>query len=123
MTAHFPLLTAILFSATLAGAAELEGVRAPANTACPTPEEARAKMKVPEGYEVRCFAHEPMVVNPVAMSWDARGRLWVVEAYEYPSGTPLSVEQRPFGGEAKDADYHAMPALALQHPRDRVIIL
>jgi hypothetical protein len=60
-------------------------------------------MSVPEGYEVRCFAHEPMVQNPVAMTWDHRGRLWVVEAYEYPEGSP---HPAPFGGEAKDDQYH-----------------
>jgi putative membrane-bound dehydrogenase-like protein len=102
---------------------ELEGERAAATTVCPTPEEARAKMSVPEGYEVRCFAHEPMVQNPVAMSWDHRGRLWIVEAYEYPEGTPLPENQRPFGGEAKDDQYHPMPKLGDKIPRDRVIIL
>ncbi|MBK8091885.1 MAG: c-type cytochrome [Verrucomicrobiaceae bacterium] len=107
----------------LAAGKEIEGERAAATTACPTPEEARAKMSVPEGYEVRCFAHEPMVQNPVAMTWDHRGRLWVVEAYEYPEGTPLPVEQRPFGAEAKDDQYHPMPKLGDKIPRDRVIIL
>jgi putative membrane-bound dehydrogenase-like protein len=33
------------------------------------------------------FAAEPDVVNPVAMTWDERGRLWVLELYEYPRGT------------------------------------
>jgi glucose/arabinose dehydrogenase len=55
-------------------------------------------------------------MNPVAMTWDHRGRLWVVEAYEY---TPCA----PFGGEAKDDQYHPMPVLAKRIPRDRVIIL
>ncbi|WP_395735581.1 PVC-type heme-binding CxxCH protein [Prosthecobacter sp.] len=124
------LLTSHLFAA----GKELEGERAAATTVCPTPEEARAKMSVPEGYEVRCFAHEPMVQNPVAMTWDHRGRLWVVEAYEYPEGTPLPVNQRPFGGEAKDDFYHPVPELCKGTPvattiapppipRDRVIIL
>lgn len=99
---------------------EITGERAPASTICPTPEEARAKMSVPEGYEVRCFAHEPMVQNPVAMSWDHRGRLWVVEAYEYPEGSP---HPAPFGGEAKDDKYHPMPAYGDKIPRDRVVIL
>lgn len=98
-------------------------MRAPAGNECPSPEEARAKMTVPDGYAVRCFAHEPMVANPVAMTWDAHGRLWVVEAYEYPSGTPLPAAQRPFGGDVKDAEYHPMPKLAEAHPQDRVIIL
>ena len=107
----------------LAAGKELVGERAAATSVCPTPEEARAKMSVPEGYEVRCFAHEPMVQNPVAMTWDHRGRLWIVEAYEYPEGTPLPENQRPFGGEAKDDQYHPMPKLGEKIPRDRVIIL
>jgi hypothetical protein len=90
-------------------------------------------MTVPEGYEVRCFAHEPMVQNPVAMTWDTRGRLWVVELYEYPEGTPLPVEKRPFGQPAKDDQYRPVPAICLPQsgirnqeseiPKDRVIIL
>ena len=110
------LLTADL----LAAGKEIEGERKAAQTACPTPEEARAKMSVPEGYEVRCFAHDPMVQNPVAMTWDHRGRLWVVEAYEYPEG---SKHPAPFGGEAKDDQYHPLPKTSGKIPRDRVIIL
>lgn len=83
------LLTTAVFETLLAAGKEIGGERAPASSICPTPEEARAKMSVPEGYEVRCFAHEPMVQNPVAMTWDHRGRLWVVEAYEYPEGSEL----------------------------------
>ncbi len=113
------LLFSLTFSAAGAGK-EIEGERAPASTVCPTPEEARAKMSVPEGYEVRCFAHEPMVQNPVAMTWDHRGRLWVVEAYEYPEGSP---HPAPFGGEATDDQYHPLPKTADKIPRDRVIIL
>jgi len=104
----------------LAAGKEMEGERKAAQTVCPTPEEARAKMSVPEGYEVRCFAHEPMVQNPVAMTWDHRGRLWVVEAYEYPEGSNLPA---PFGGEAKDDQYHQLPKTGDKIPRDRVIIL
>jgi putative membrane-bound dehydrogenase-like protein len=114
---------------------ELEGERAAAESVCPSPEEAARKMTVPQGYEVRCFAHEPMVVNPVAMTWDARGRLWVVEGYEYPDGSPFKNEA--FGAEAKDDRYHPVPAVCqakdnsldamrADHPkipRDRIIIL
>lgn len=103
-----------------AHAKELVGAYTPASEICPTPEEARAKMTVPEGYEVRCFAHEPMVQNPVAMTWDHRGRLWVVEAYEYPNG---SEHPAPFGGEVKDDQYHPLPQTKGAIPRDRVIIL
>lgn len=116
---HF--LFAVGFTASIhAAGKEMEGERKAAQTACPTPEEARAKMSVPEGYEVRCFAHEPMVQNPVAMTWDHRGRLLVVEAYEYPEGSP---HPAPFGGEAKDDQYHPLPKTGDKIPRDRVIIL
>jgi hypothetical protein len=58
---------------------QLTGVYAPASTPALPPEEAAKKMTLPEGFEARIFASEPQVVNPVAMTWDERGRLWVVE--------------------------------------------
>src|ERR1700722_17509309 len=97
MRLSFCLLTFLAFaSAAFAEGKELNGPYTPASSVCPTPEEAAQKMSVPDGYEVRCFAHEPMVVNPVAMTWDARGRLWVVEAYEYPEGSQLPEAEKPF---------------------------
>ncbi|MCC7377338.1 MAG: c-type cytochrome [Verrucomicrobiales bacterium] len=65
---------------------QLAGQHAPAETPALSPEEARKRFTVPEGFEIRLFASEPEVVNPVAMTWDERGRLWVVELYEYPLG-------------------------------------
>src|SRR5438874_4956242 len=65
---------------------QLSGQFAPAATPALPPEEAQKKFVVPSGFEVRLFAAEPEVVNPVAMTWDERGRLWVVELYEYPLG-------------------------------------
>jgi putative membrane-bound dehydrogenase-like protein len=59
-----------------------------------SPLETRKKIQVPPGFEVRLFAAEPLVVNPVAMTWDARGRLWVVELYEYPKGAPKGAKGR-----------------------------
>ncbi len=46
--------------------------------------EAAAKMTVPEGFHVTLFAGEPDVVQPIAMTFDDRGRLWVVECLSYP---------------------------------------
>ncbi|MBL9126186.1 MAG: hypothetical protein JNL97_01000, partial [Verrucomicrobiales bacterium] len=65
---------------------QLTGQHAPASTPALSPEEARRAFTLPEGFEIRLFASEPEVVNPVAMTWDERGRLWVVELYEYPLG-------------------------------------
>jgi putative membrane-bound dehydrogenase-like protein len=41
-------------------------------------------MKLPEGFTVSLFAGEPDVVQPIAMTIDPKGRLWVVENYSYP---------------------------------------
>lgn len=53
-----------------------------------TPEKAAEVMTVPEGFQVRLFAGEPDVYQPIAMAIDDRGRLWIAEAYEYPRRAP-----------------------------------
>src|SRR5688572_12952514 len=69
-------------------AAEKEEVIPHAQSAPPgpalTPEQALAKMTVPEGFSVELVAAEPQLMNPVAMAFDARGRIWVTESFEYP---------------------------------------
>ena len=49
------------------------------------PEEAASRMSVPDGLEVRLFASEPMVRQPVAVEFDDRGRLWVIQYLQYPN--------------------------------------
>ena len=49
----------------------------------PSPEEAAASFKLPEGFQVTVFAAEPEVQNPIAMAWDHKGRMWVAENYTY----------------------------------------
>jgi putative membrane-bound dehydrogenase-like protein len=51
------------------------------------PEESVARMKVVDGFEVKLFAAEPQLVNPIAMTVDEKGRVWVVECFEYPKRT------------------------------------
>src|SRR5205807_2955389 len=55
----------------------------PSDKPVPTAE-AAAKMTVPDGFRVTLFAGEPDVVQPIAMTFDDRGRLWVVECLSYP---------------------------------------
>ncbi|MDB5384406.1 MAG: putative rane-bound dehydrogenase domain protein, partial [Planctomycetaceae bacterium] len=50
-----------------------------------SPEAAAAAMTVPEGFHVKLAAGEPLVHQPIAFTTDARGRLWVAEAYTYPN--------------------------------------
>ncbi len=46
-------------------------------------DEAAAGMELPAGFRVSVFAAEPDVQNPIAMTWDQRGRLWVAENFTY----------------------------------------
>jgi putative membrane-bound dehydrogenase-like protein len=46
-------------------------------------------MKVPPGFEVRLVASEPMVRQPVTISFDDRGRIWVVQYLQYPTPAGL----------------------------------
>ena len=50
----------------------------------PTPLESLAALKVPAGFDVSLFAGEPDVHQPLAFTFDDRGRLWVIENYSYP---------------------------------------
>src|SRR5688572_4892162 len=47
-------------------------------------QEALGRFTVPEGFRVELVASEPDIVNPVAMTFDDRGRIWVTESVEYP---------------------------------------
>ena len=47
-----------------------------------------AQMHVPEGFKVEVISAEPDLHQPVAFAWDERGRIWVVEAYSYPTKRP-----------------------------------
>ncbi|MDB6070391.1 MAG: rane-bound dehydrogenase domain protein [Verrucomicrobiales bacterium] len=114
------LVSCLLISVIPSVAEELEGVRAAAAGPCPTVEEAISKMTVPDGYAVRCFASEPMIVNPVAMTWDARGRLWVVELYEYPSG---AAKPNAYATTATDEQFRPVIPQGPDSPRDRVVVL
>ncbi|MEM7144721.1 MAG: PVC-type heme-binding CxxCH protein [Verrucomicrobiota bacterium] len=51
-------------------------------------EAALARMDVPEGFAVDLIAAEPDVVQPIAMCFDARGRIWVIEGNTYPQRAP-----------------------------------
>ena len=46
--------------------------------------EAARAMTVPPGFSVEVVAQEPDIVNPVAMTFDERGRAWITESLEYP---------------------------------------
>ncbi len=47
------------------------------------PDQAAEQFTLPPGFRATAFAAEPDVQNPIAMAWDARGRLWIAENYTY----------------------------------------
>lgn len=50
--------------------------------------EAPGRMTVPPGFNVTLFAGEPDVRQPIAFTFDDRGRLWVAECFSYPDWKP-----------------------------------
>lgn len=48
-----------------------------------TPKEAVRKMTLVKGFEVKVFAGEPDIGQPIAFCYDSRGRIWVVENMNY----------------------------------------
>jgi putative membrane-bound dehydrogenase-like protein len=56
----------------------------PSNTTPLPPADLVKSLTMPPGFQATVFAAEPDVQQPIAMSFDARGRLWVIENYTYP---------------------------------------
>jgi uncharacterized protein len=50
-----------------------------------SPEESQKLIQTPVDFEIQLFASEPDITNPIAMAWDERGRLWIVESVDYPN--------------------------------------
>ena len=61
-------------------------------------------MTVPEGFTVELVASEPDIVNPVAMTFDEQGRIWITESLEYPRKQPGPGKDRVKVLEDTDGD-------------------
>ncbi len=75
-----------------------------------TAEQAAAGFRLPPGFTATVFAAEPQVQNPVAMTWDTRGRLWVAECYTYADAKTrydLALRDRVLIFADKDGDGRA----------------
>ena len=53
-------------------------------TAALTPEDERQGFKLPEGFEINLYASEPDIGKPINIAFDAKGRMWVTQSFEYP---------------------------------------
>jgi len=59
--------------------------------------ESMKHVQVPADFELKLFAAEPDIGRPIALAWDERGRLWIVEAVDYPHQTFLDANGNPTG--------------------------
>ena len=50
-----------------------------------SPADSMKFITVPAEFELQLFAREPDIIKPITFSFDARGRLWVIEAIDYPN--------------------------------------
>ncbi|HUE72307.1 MAG TPA: PVC-type heme-binding CxxCH protein [Pirellulaceae bacterium] len=74
------------------------------------PQAAADGFKLPEGFRAQVFSAEPDVQNPLAMTWDSRGRLWIAECYTYadrPTKYDLTLRDRVVILADKDGDGRA----------------
>ena len=62
-----------------------------------SPEEALKTFKLPPGFHIECVASEPLVEDPIAMSFDADGKMWVVEMRGYMHDIDGRGEDQPIG--------------------------
>lgn len=86
------------------------------------PEEAARRMSAADGFQVQLVASEPLVRQPVAIEFDDRGRLWVIQYLQYPNPEGLTrVEVDRFSR----TKYDRVPKPPPHGPRgaDRITIL
>lgn len=101
-----------------------------------TPEEQRARFKLPAGFEIQLVAAEPDIQKPMNLAFDAKGRLWVTHSIEYPFAAADSEKSRDgltiLDGIGKDgraskvskfADKLNIPIGVLPMPNGREVIV
>ncbi|HYG76626.1 MAG TPA: PVC-type heme-binding CxxCH protein [Planctomycetota bacterium] len=70
----------------------LSRLKAPqVNTDPLKPEEALKRFKLPPGLAIDLIASEPLIRQPLYMTFDARGRMWVTEYIQYPFPAGLKI--------------------------------
>lgn len=50
-----------------------------------SPAESQLLTQIPVDFKMQLFAAEPDITKPIAMAWDERGRLWILETVDYPN--------------------------------------
>jgi putative membrane-bound dehydrogenase-like protein len=58
-----------------------------------SPQEALKALQLPGGFKAELIASEPDLVQPIAFTFDERGRIWVVEGNSYPKPREVGAGQ------------------------------
>lgn len=61
-----------------------------------SPQESLKTIYLPKGYHAELVASEPMIQDPVAIAWDANGRMYVAEMLTYMQDADATGEQLPW---------------------------
>ncbi len=85
----FWILPFVAFTLVRCGNGEDDGVL--------SPQASIKAMEVEDGFEVELVASEPLVVAPVAMTFDNQGRIWLAEMEGYMPDTLGTGEDEPVG--------------------------
>ncbi|MCB1120271.1 MAG: hypothetical protein KJT03_01880 [Verrucomicrobiae bacterium] len=75
-----------------------------------TPKEQRQKFQLPPGFEIQLVLSDPDIGQPMNLSFDVRGRLWVTSSVEYPfpaqvEGLEPRIERLPQTGDDSPSDW------------------
>ena len=107
------VVLAVLVAVAFSGSLLAQGYSA--NTAA-------SKMTLAEGLEIKLIASEPLVRQPVAIEFDDRGRLWVIQYLQYPNPEGL---KRKTVDRFSRTEYDRVPEPPPKGPAgaDRITIL
>lgn len=61
-----------------------------------SPEETLKRIYIPEGYRIEVVASEPLIREPVAIAWDAKGRMFVAQMVTYMQDIDATNENEPW---------------------------
>ncbi len=61
------------------------------------PAQSQSLIQIPVGFDLKLFASEPLIINPIYINWDEKGRLWAIETVDYPN----EVRENKEGGQDK----------------------
>ncbi len=86
------------------------------------PDKAPGHMTLPDDLQVQLVASEPMIVQPVCIEFDDRGRLWVMQYIQYPNPSGL---KRAAVDRWSRTTYERVPEPPPRGPKgaDRITIL